>query len=392
MKAGMLSPFSFYMPTGLYFGPGTLNVLADPQVDFPGRKALIVTGGSSVKKYGYLERVRELLRARGVVCAVFDKVRPNPVVEHVMEAAQMARDEQCDVVVGLGGGSSMDSAKSIALMAANPGHYWDYVSGGSGKALPVPNPALPIVCITTTAGTGTEADPWTVITKSDTHEKIGFGCKETFPAMSIVDPELMTTIPPHLTAYQGFDALFHSVEGYVATCATPVSDLFALKAIELIARYLPSAVKDGSDLEARNAVAMASTFSGIVETASCCTSEHSIEHALSAYNPELPHGAGLIAVSLAYHRAYAPSCPDRYATMATLFGEEASVEGFLKGLEKLQEACGVSSIKLSDYGVRPDMIPEYAANARATMGNLFALDRATLDQQAVEEILRQSCR
>lgn len=388
----MPAPFSFLMPTALYFGPGSLNLLADPSVDLPGRKALIVTGGTSVKKFGYLERVRELLRARGVLSVVFDKVLPNPVVDHVMEAAQIARREHCDVIIGLGGGSSMDSAKSIAVMATNPGHYWDYISGGSGKGLPMPEKPLPVVCITTTAGTGTEADPWTVITKSDTHEKIGFGCKDTFPAVSIVDAELMTTIPPHLTAYQGFDALFHSIEGYVAACATPVSDLFAFKAIELIATHLPTAVHDGTDLEARNAVAMASTFSGIVESTSSCTSEHSIEHALSAYNPSLPHGAGLIAISLAYHKAYAPSCPERYAAMAVLLGEEASVEGFLKGLRRLQEACGVSAIRLSDFGVREEMISAYAANARATMGGLFELDRASLDQGAVEDIIRQSYR
>lgn len=388
----MLPPFSFFMPAALHFGPGSLNLLADPSTDVPGRKALIVTGGTSIKKYGYLERVRELLRARGVLSVVFDKVLPNPVVDHVMEAAAIARHEQCDVVIGLGGGSSMDSAKSIAVMATNPGHYWDYVSGGTGRGLPLQQKPLPIVCITTTAGTGTEADPWTVITKSDTHEKIGFGCKGTFPTLSIVDPELMTTIPPHLTAYQGFDALFHSIEGYVATCATPVSDLFALKAIELIARELPVAVRDGTNLEARNAVAMASTFSGIVESTSSCTSEHSIEHALSAYNPDLPHGAGLIAISLAYHRAYAPACPDRYAAMAVLFGEEASVEGFLKGLRRLQEECGVSAVKLSEYGVREELIAEYAANARETMGGLFELDRAPLNQDAVEKILRESYR
>lgn len=388
----MLPPFSFFMPTALHFGPGCLNLLADPSIDVPGRKALIVTGGASVKKYGYLERVRELLRARGVVSVVFDKVLPNPVVDHVMEAAAIARREHCDAVVGLGGGSSMDSAKSIAVMATNPGHYWDYVSGGSGRGLPLQEKPLPVVCIATTAGTGTEADPWTVITKSDTHEKIGFGCKDTFPVVSFIDPELMTTIPPRLTAYQGFDALFHSIEGYVAACATPVSDLFALEAIQLLARELPTAVHDGANLEARNAVAMASTFSGIVESTSSCTSEHSIEHALSAYNPELPHGAGLIAISLAYHKAYAPSCPDRYAAMAELLGEEASVEGFLKGLHRLQEACGVSAIQLSQYGVREDKIADYAANARATMGGLFEHDRTPLDQKAVEEIIRKSYR
>lgn len=237
--------------------------------------------------------MQALLKKQGVESVVFDKVQPNPVVEHVMEAASLARETGCDFVIGLGGGSSMDSAKSIAVMAANPGNYWDYIQGGSGKGLPIPNKPLPIVCITTTAGTGTEADPWTVITKEDTQEKIGFGCRGTFPTMSIVDPELMLSVPPKLTAYQGFDALFHAVEGYMATIASPMGDMFALQAIEYIAKYLPRAVNNGDDLEARAYVALANTYSGFVETISCCTSEHSIEHALSAFHPSLPPRRGV---------------------------------------------------------------------------------------------------
>ena len=188
------------MPSQIFFGAGSLDNLGSAPL--PGAKALIVIGGTSVRRLGYLDRVQALLKNQGVESVVFDKVQPNPVVEHVMEAAALARETGCDFVVGLGGGSSMDSAKSIAVMAANPGTYWDYIQGGSGKGLPIPNKPLPIVCITTTAGTGTEADPWTVITKEDTQEKIGFGFKGTFPTMSIVDPELMLSVPPKLTAYR----------------------------------------------------------------------------------------------------------------------------------------------------------------------------------------------
>ena len=246
------------MPAQIFFGAGSLDNLGSAPL--PGAKALIVIGGTSVRRLGYLDRVQALLKNQGVESVVFDKVQPNPVVEHVMEAAALARETGCDFVVGLGGGSSMDSA----------------------KGLPIPNKPLPIVCITTTAGTGTEADPWTVITKEDTQEKIGFGFKGTFPTMSIVDPELMLSVPPKLTAYQGFDALFHAVEGYMATIASPMGDMFALQAIEYIAKYLPRAVSNGDDLEARAYVALANTYSGFVETISCCTSEHSIEHARTA--------------------------------------------------------------------------------------------------------------
>lgn len=205
--------------------------------------------------------------------------------------------------------------------------------------------------------------------------------------MSIVDPELMLSVPPKLTAYQGFDALFHAVEGYMATIASPMGDMFALQAIEYIAKYLPRAVNNGDDLEARAYVALANTYSGFVETISCCTSEHSIEHALSAFHPSLPHGAGLIMISWAYHEAYAPSCPERYARVAAAMGQEASVDGFLNGLNKLKEACGVDKLKMSEFGITPDLFDEYAKTAFSTMGNLFELDRCKLTPADVVSIL-----
>ena len=193
--------FSAYIPTKLVFGAGELSRLAE--CSLPGKKALVViSAGTSMRKYGYLDRLCELLKKNGVEPVVFDKILANPVKTHVMEGAAVCRDNGCDFVVGLGGGSSIDSAKSIAVMAVNDGDYWDYVSGGTGKGMPV-RKALPIVAIPTTAGTGTEMDPWTVITNEDTKEKIGFGCDLTFPTLSIVDPELMLSIPPKFTAYQG---------------------------------------------------------------------------------------------------------------------------------------------------------------------------------------------
>ena len=300
--------FDFYLPTRILFGAGRLNDLGTAKL--PGKKALIViSAGTSMRKMGYLDRVTALLKKQGVESVVFDKILPNPILEHVTQGAQLARQEGCDFVIGLGGGSSIDSAKAIAVMAKNPGNYWDYISSGTGKGLIPKEGALPLVAITTTAGTGTEADPWTVITNKE--EKTGTGWECTFPVLSIVDPELMTSVPPHLTAYQGFDTLFHCTEGFIANIATPVSDALALKAIELIARYLPRAVKDGKDLEARQQVAVANTLGGMVETFSSCTSEHSLEHAMSAYYPKLPHGAGLIMLSLAYYDFFKDKGPAR---------------------------------------------------------------------------------
>ena len=380
------------MPAQIFFGAGSLDNLG--YAPLPGAKALIVIGGTSVRRLGYLDRVQALLKNQGVESVVFDKVQPNPVVEHVMEAAALARETGCDFVVGLGGGSSMDSAKSIAVMAANPGTYWDYIQGGSGKGLPIPNKPLPIVCITTTAGTGTEADPWTVITKEDTQEKIGFGFKGTFPTMSIVDPELMLSVPPKLTAYQGFDALFHSVEGYVSNGTNLMSDMYALEAIKHISRYLPRAVADGSDLKARTHVAFGNTLSGYVMCVGRCTSEHSLEHALSAYHQELPHGAGLIMISKAYftHLIERHVADERFVRMAQAMGmpEAADPMDFITMLDRLQRDCGVSGLRMSDYGIAPEEFGKMAHNARETMGFLFQCDRAELSVEDCVSIYRKS--
>lgn len=384
--------FSVHIPTKILFGCGELKKLATEKL--PGKKALIViSGGTAMKKYGYLDKVIGLLKENNVTSIVFDKILPNPIKSHVMEAATVCRENQCDFVVGLGGGSSIDSAKSIAVMACNEGDYWDYINGGTGKGRPVTK-ALPVVAIPTTAGTGTEADPWTVITNEERQEKIGFGNELTFPVLSIVDPELMVSIPPHLTAYQGFDAFFHAAEGFIANCATPISDLYALEAIRLLYKYLPVAVKDGKDLKARAKVAWASTLAGLVEATSSCTSEHSLEHAMSAYYPELPHGAGLIAISENYFETFRNDSMKRYMKMAEIMTQQKSnrPSDFIDALVRMQKECDVYGLKLSIWGLKEENFPKMVQNARETMGGLFLFDPRPMTDEEVLNIYKKSYR
>lgn len=382
----MIQEFNYFMPTRILFGAGKLSKLGT--IHLPGKKALIViSSGTSMKKFGYLERVQKLLKENGADSVVFDKILPNPLVEHVMEGAALAKENNCDFILGLGGGSSIDSSKSIAVMAKNEGHYWDYIVGGSGKGNSVKNGALPVVAIPTTAGTGTESDPWTVITKTDTNEKIGFGNDDTFPVLSIVDPELMISVPPKLTAFQGMDAFFHSVEGYLATIHQPASDHFALETVRLINEYLPIAVKDGSSLEARTAVAWASTEAGIVESLSSCISHHSMEHALSAYHPKLEHGAGLIALSVSYFSFLAEKCPERFIELGKAMGEDTEKEGafaFITGLKKLIKNIGMEDLSLNSYGVKQEEVEKLSRNALETMGGLFQI---TPYKQSMEDLV-----
>ncbi|GAB6170157.1 iron-containing alcohol dehydrogenase [Clostridium carnis] len=388
--------FNYHIPTKILFGKGKLEELS--KIELPGKKALLViSNGKSMKRYGYLDKVISLLNENGITLIVYDKILSNPIKLHVMEGSKLARDENCDFIIGLGGGSTIDSAKSIALMAKNPGDYWDYINGGTGLNKKVLNGALPIIAITTTAGTGTDIDPWTVITNEKTNEKIGFGITETFPIISIIDPNLMLSIPPILTAYQGFDSLFHAVEGYIAKVATPLSDIYALKSIELITKYLPLAVNDGNNIEARTNLALASILSGMVESTSSCTSEHSMEHSLSAYNPNLPHGAGLIMLCESYYKFFASKIPDRFITMAKTMGENVSslpIEekpyAFITALIKLMKACNVDNLKMSDYSIKENEIETLAKNAISTMGNLFEVDRYTLSLDETINIMKKS--
>ena len=385
----------YFIPTRLVFGSGKIKTLHE--LELPGKRALIViSAGKSTRENGYLDTVCGELDAAGVSYVIFDKILSNPVKSHVTEGARLAAEQGCDFVLGLGGGSSIDSAKAIARMATNDGDYWDYISGGSGGGKTAPVKPLPIVAIPTTAGTGTEADQWMVVTKEETNEKIGSGDDGTFPTLSVIDPELMLSVPPALTAYQGFDALFHSMEGFISRRANVISDAYALKAIELIAKNLPAAVADGGNLAAREAVAMGSMLSGMVEAISGCTSEHSLEHALSAYHHDLQHGAGLIMISREYylHFARAGAAKERMAMMGRAMGNADASCGmcFVSALSELQGKCGVDKLKMSDYGIKKDELRKYAQNAKATMGGLFENDPAELSEDGCVAILENSYR
>ena len=206
-----------------------------------------------------LFRARKQLHQAGVETSVFDKIQANPIHTTVMEGAKAARDFGADFLVALGGGSVMDATKAIAIMSTNDGTLWDYVASGTGKGKPIANEPLPMVDITTTAGTGSEVDCGGVITNTETHEKTGIVDLGIFPVLSIVDPELMASVPPKFTAYQGFDALFHSTECYISKPANLMSNMVASTAIRNIGKYLPRAVADGSDMEAREHVALLTT-------------------------------------------------------------------------------------------------------------------------------------
>lgn len=366
--------FNFYNPTRIVFGSGKLNTLSEQKL--PGKKAmLLISNGKSAKINGSLDKVRQQFAKAGVEYAVFDKIMENPVKEVIMEGAAFARENGCEFILALGGGAVLDSSKAIAAMATNDGDLWDYVSGGTGKGKPLAKKGLPIVTIPTSSGTGSEINCWGVISNLETKEKIGFGAECLVPVLSIVDPELMKTVPPKYTAYQGFDALFHNTEVMMSSGANVFSEAIALSAIENIAKFLPRAVKDGNDIEAREHIAYGSTVAGITMQLTSTTAQHSMEHAMSAYHHNLPHGAGLIMISVEFARYFIEkhACDGQFVKMARAMGmaEADKPEDFLTALVALQKACGVDDLKMSDYGIKKSECMTLAVNARDTMGGLF---------------------
>lgn len=387
--------FDFNNPTKILFGSGKLNELGSQPL--PGKKALLLmSGGKSAKVSGAYDRTLEQLRKAGVEVTEFAKVMENPVKETVMEGAAFAKENGCDFIVALGGGAVLDSAVAVAAMATNPGDLWDYVNGGTGKGQPLINPGLPIVAITLTAGTGSEVNCWGVISNLETKEKIGFGYQELTPVLAVVDPELMKTIPAKYTAYQGFDALFHNTEVMMSNGVNILSETIALSAIENIANYLPRAVKDGNDLVAREHIAYGSTMAGIAMQLTSTTAQHSMEHAMSAYHHNLPHGAGLIMISVEFARYFIErhACDEQLIKMARVMGmpNADKPEDFITALQQLQKDCGVDDLKMSDYGIQKDECMTLAVNARETMGGLFLANPCPMSNEECAGIFEKAYR
>lgn len=387
--------FNFNNPTNIIFGAGALNQLGEQKL--PGRKAMLLTSnGKSTKANGYLDRTAAQLEAAGVTYALFDKIMENPVKEVIMEGAAFAKDNGCDFIVALGGGAVLDASVAISAMATNDGDLWDHVFGGTGKCIPIEKPGLPIVTITTTAGTGSEINCWGVISNLETNEKIGFGDPILTPILAIVDPELMLTVPAKYTAYQGFDALFHNTEVMMSNGVNILSETIALSAIENIAKYLPVAVKDGTNLEAREHIAYGSTMAGITMQLTSTTAQHSMEHSMSAYHHNLPHGAGLIMISKAFAEFFIEkhACDGQFVKMAKAMGiaDADKPEDFITALVKLQEDCDVAGLKMSDYGFEKSECMTLAKGARSMQGGLFDANPCEMTDEDCAGVFEKSYR
>ncbi len=365
----MLS-FTYRLPTTLVFGPGKLNELETTPHLPQGTKALIVIGASgNILRQGYLARVQGLLGARGVMTTVFDGVRANPRTEDVDAAAAQARGMGAEMVIALGGGSVIDSAKAICLAATKEAPFWSAFAAKAYEGVS----GLPLVVIPTTAGTGSEGNGAALICGEP--GKRGFIHPSFFPALSIVDPELSASMPPRLTAVTGMDAFFHAVECFLSTARQPMSDMLCLEAAHLVTRFLPQAVEQGDDLNARTALAWASTAAGMALALSSPISQHALEYSFSGSGKGSEHGAGLVVLSRPYFMrlielAQAQNDEDTLDRLLNLsvamgFGvdEDDEAHPFLMALQALLEATGLDGLRAEDMGYSAEEIPAYVAAA-----------------------------
>lgn len=378
--------FESYIPTNVIFGPGSLNKLAD--INLPGKKALIcITEDNLMEKLGILEKVTSLLKKAHIEFEIFNKVTPNPTRKGVMDAASAAKETNCDFFIGLGGGSSIDTAKAASIMMVNEGDLWDYAQTGTGKKQEIKG-SYPIVTITTTAGTGTECDPWCVITNEETHEKLDFGTTAAFPVVSIIDPQLMLTLPKTLTIYQGFDGLFHAVECYLATCGSPLAKLYSMEAIKIFAEYLPKVAENSNNLEARCQISYAANvLCGFAQSLSATISPHIIGQCMSGLFPEFTHGATLIVTAEEYYRYVIEKnyMKDEFKEMGKSMGNE----DFLSSLIDLLDKTGVRYLPMSKFGVKED---DLSRIAEISYNIGFDFDPYKLTKEDVFNILKKSYR
>ena len=387
----MIKSFEYYHPVRLVFGEGALNQ-AGELVSRYGSKALIVTTGDYFKEIGLVDRLQGILKDGGVEALHFSAVDPNPLNTQIDAGAALAKAEGVEVFIGLGGGSAIDAAKGMAVARGHDRPIWDFCIGDDVQE--ITDKTCPIIAITTTSGTGSEATQWSVITNLETQEKPGIGCDHTFAKVAIVDPELMATMPPKITASTGFDTLAHSIEAYTSTLATPVTDLMCEKAIRLVGKYLRRAVKDGSDREARNGMAFANTMAGYSIAVGIVTVCHGLAHSVGGVSGTT-HGETLAAMTPQTMRFSMRGNPEKFKNIGMFLRDEYInsgqdlLEDSVCEVEKVIADVGLDN-GLATQGVKESDIDQIAQGVIDYMGGSIEIDPMDPGKEDLVRILQES--
>ncbi|EDZ49509.1 alcohol dehydrogenase, iron-containing [Bacillus cereus AH1134] len=273
----------FRMPKSVLYGRNSLEKLGEQSKKL-GKKAFIVTD-TIMEKLGYVEKCMQQLNKKGITVSTYNKVDAEPTNIHVLEALSLCKEEKCDFIIGIGGGSCIDAAKAVAVLYKNGGEVEDYVQ----KDIEIENNPLPLIAIPTTSGTGSEVTSVAVITNKKTDVKMMMKHPSFIPKVAIIDPVLTSSLPPQITAATGIDALCHAIEAYISKFSQPLTDVLALSAIESIMKYLRIAYEDGHNMEAREAMMIASLQAGIAFSNASVTLVHGMSRPVGALF-HVPHG------------------------------------------------------------------------------------------------------
>lgn len=312
-----MKAFNYFQPTELVFGSGRVKEIGQIAAKF-GKNVLLVTVPEFEAVAPLYKRVKEYLKEAGLNVAHFDGVIPNPTTVEVTLGANMAKECRADVIIGLGGGSSMDTAKAIAVEASHEGTAWDYLH----YKKPPTTKTLPIIAISTTSGTGSQTTPCAVITKTDEKDKSAIWHPNIFAKVAIVDPELMLTLPKSIMAMTGFDAFAHNFEAYIANGTNPYVESIAVDAIKLIVKYLPVVLKDGSNMEAREAMAWADTLGGLSISSAGVTLPHGLGMQVGGHCPHVTHGQSLAVFYPEFTRYTYKWSVEKFAKIGRIFNPE----------------------------------------------------------------------
>ena len=362
----VMKRFSFALPTRIEFGPGAIECLPEEIKNLGAKKPLIITD-KGVAASGLLKKVTALMDKAGIKYEIFDDVAPNPRDENVHKGAAAAKAAGSDCLIAVGGGSPIDCAKAISVMATHTGEIIDYRGVEN-----VPGNTLPIIAVPTTAGSGSEVTFSSVITDLKTKTKFTLRSVKIAARVAVCDPELTASMPKPLTAATGMDALTHAIEGYTATCAEPIANAVALYAVTLISQHLRTAVSDGANVEARAGMLMGSLLGAMSFSHSDVASVHCIAEALGGVYDK-PHGvcnAICLPEVMDYSKDY---CVEKYSNVAKAMGlpfssREEGAAAAVAEVRKLAGDVGLPAFKT--LGINESDFPDIAKKSFENLSNL----------------------
>jgi len=387
-----MKSFTYFQPTEIRFGSGRLEEAGEAAARF-GKRCLIVSVPVNAVFEPMIDRVKGSLTKAGVEYVLFDGVVPNPTTDCVTAGAQQAKLHKADVVLGIGGGSSMDTAKAIAVEVTHPGTAWDYLYFKT----PPTEKTLPVIAVSTTSGTGSHVTQVAVMTETKTKTKSAIYNAILYPKIAIVDPDLMETLPPHITASTGFDVFCHAFESYIHINGTPYTDYLALEAIRLVAENLAVVVEDGANQAARTNMAWADTLAGLCIANAGVTLPHGIGMTIGGQCPQIMHGEALAVVYPEFTRFTYPTAVEKFATMGRIFDpalinqpDEVAAEQSCELLDDLLKkigmwlglrALGASEADMVAIADHSHVLPDYKNNPRiASRDEIYKMLMAGYDR------------